>query len=288
MRACALVLLVALALPTHAWADDDDAPARDPEADAEGARDHPDVPRFPGYYLTAARHVDYEEVTFDLGYDRDGGVIEKTLGGRHWALDYAKKEKSRQPGIAEILRNYENAFKKQGGGKVWGNDVRATYRMRANGGERYAAVNVFGEGESYSLIIVEPKAVKQQIEISASEMLSALEKDGFVALHGIEFDSGKDAVKAESEALLAEIATLLKDNAGLRLSIEGHTDNVGNAKANLALSKGRAESVRKWLAAKGIDAKRLSTAGFGDTKPIADNRTDAGRAQNRRVELVKK
>jgi outer membrane protein OmpA-like peptidoglycan-associated protein len=272
MRCSIWLLLFALTLPAYARADEEDAPARDPEADAEGAKDHPDVPRFPGFYLTEGRHVDYEETTLLTGYDREGSSIEKTIGGRYWLMEYAKKARARQPGVNELLRNYENAFKKQGGAKVWSNDVAANYRMRANGGERYAAVHVYGEGDSYRLIIVEPAAVKQQIEISADEMMSALEKDGFVALHGIEFDSGRDVIKPESEGLLGEIAALLQGNAGLKLSIEGHTDNVGNAKANLALSKSRAESVRKWLTGKGIDAKRLiSTQLCQHLIRIADN-----------------
>jgi OOP family OmpA-OmpF porin len=81
---------------------------------------------------------------------------------------------------------------------------------------------------------------------------------------------------------------MLQQQAGLRLRIEGHTDNVGKAAYNLELSKRRAESVKTYLVSKfQLDASRLTTEGFGDTRPIAKNDTDQGRAQNRRVELVK-
>lgn len=80
----------------------------------------------------------------------------------------------------------------------------------------------------------------------------------------------------------------LKGNAALKLSVEGHTDSLGNAKFNQALSQKRAESVKKYLVGKGADAKRLEARGWGDTKPVSDNRTEDGRAKNRRVELVKK
>jgi outer membrane protein OmpA-like peptidoglycan-associated protein len=84
------------------------------------------------------------------------------------------------------------------------------------------------------------------------------------------------------------IATLLKSNPTLKLGVEGHTDNVGDAASNKKLSEARAKSVTAAIVASGVDAARLSAAGFGQEKPVADNRTEEGRAKNRRVELVKK
>jgi OmpA-OmpF porin, OOP family len=84
------------------------------------------------------------------------------------------------------------------------------------------------------------------------------------------------------------VTQVLKTQPDLKLVIEGHTDSVGKAAYNLDLSKKRAESVKTYLVQKGgIDGARLTTQGFGDTKPIAKNDTDVGRAQNRRVELVR-
>jgi len=81
---------------------------------------------------------------------------------------------------------------------------------------------------------------------------------------------------------------VLQADATLRLEIQGHTDNVGAPAANLKLSQDRAAAVKAYLVQGGVAAARLTTSGLGDTKPVADNRTDAGRAENRRVELVKK
>ena len=86
---------------------------------------------------------------------------------------------------------------------------------------------------------------------------------------------------------MEEVVALLKADSVLRLSIEGHTDNVGNAVTNKTLSQARAQSVVKALVASGIDAKRLQAKGFGSEVPVADNRSEEGRAKNRRVELVK-
>lgn len=83
------------------------------------------------------------------------------------------------------------------------------------------------------------------------------------------------------------MAKLLTENADLKLRVEGHTDNQGKSKDKLALSKKRAQAVKDWLVKKGVEAARLTTEGFGDQKPVGDNKTDEGKAKNRRVELVK-
>jgi len=121
------------------------------------------------------------------------------------------------------------------------------------------------------------------------ELYDALEADGRVATQGIYFASGSDKIQPESTPTLAEIAGMLKDHPDLDLLIEGHTDNVGNAASNLALSQRRAAAVRQALIdIYKIDGNRLTTQGFGDTVPAAPNTTPEGRQQNRRVELVKK
>ncbi len=115
-----------------------------------------------------------------------------------------------------------------------------------------------------------------------------LAQDGRIVTHGILFDSGSAVIKAESYKTLADLGELLKGDPGLRLSIEGHTDNAGADDANLALSLQRAESVRSYLvSAFGIAADRLAVKGLGETKPLGTNDTAEGRANNRRVELVK-
>jgi len=121
------------------------------------------------------------------------------------------------------------------------------------------------------------------------ELYDALEENGRVATQGIYFASGSDQIQPESTPTLVEIAGMLKDHPDLDLLIEGHTDNVGGAASNLALSDRRAAAVRQVLVdTYKIDGNRLTTVGFGDTVPAAPNTSPEGRQQNRRVELVKK
>ncbi len=115
-----------------------------------------------------------------------------------------------------------------------------------------------------------------------------LAETGRIVTHGILFDSGSAKIRAESYKTLADISQLLADDAVLRLSIEGHTDSDGSDASNLTLSQQRAEAVRAWLIDSGkIAAGRLESKGWGESKPIDTNNTPEGKANNRRVELVK-
>jgi OmpA-OmpF porin, OOP family len=99
------------------------------------------------------------------------------------------------------------------------------------------------------------------------------------------FDTKKTTIKRQSFQLLDEVAQALLDNPTIKVRIEGHTDSRGSDKFNLKLSKGRANSVRNYLLDKGIDGGRMIAEGYGESQHIADNRTKAGREQNRRVEF---
>jgi OmpA-OmpF porin, OOP family len=120
------------------------------------------------------------------------------------------------------------------------------------------------------------------------KLYDAIAAEGRVATQGIYFDTGSDRIRPESAPTLKEIATMLTEHPELRLTIEGHTDNVGQVPANLDLSKRRAAAVKAFLVATHqVDAARLETNGFGSAKPAQPNTTSEGRQTNRRVELVK-
>jgi outer membrane protein OmpA-like peptidoglycan-associated protein len=137
---------------------------------------------------------------------------------------------------------------------------------------------------------VEITAVTFQVggKLDAGGISKLLEEQGKLALYGIQFDFNQATIKPESAQVLSQVGEVLKNQPDLKLMIEGHTDNVGKPAYNMELSRKRAQSVKDYLVQNHqVDAARLSTQGFGDTKPMAKNDTEAGRAQNRRVELVK-
>lgn len=120
------------------------------------------------------------------------------------------------------------------------------------------------------------------------QMAKDLQDLGRARIYGINFDTDSDVIRAESKPTLDRIAALLKAHGDWKLTVEGHTDATGGAAHNQQLSQKRAESVKAYLVTAGIDAARLQPVGLGATKPVASNDNEIGRAQNRRVELVKR
>ena len=154
----------------------------------------------------------------------------------------------------------------------------------------YVVDPVKGKNGGVYLDIVEGKPMeggKVAANLNAADMAKGIAAEGKVAIYGVYFDTGKADVKPESAAALAEMASMLKQSPKLKVFVVGHTDNQGAVAQNLALSQRRAESVVQALVATHkIDAARLSPKGVAAYAPLASNRADAGRQQNRRVELV--
>lgn len=253
----------------------------------EPGKDHPSVPRFPGTQMVESDQTDFD------GYDFPVDCADKTqrVEGRSWRLTYVLKEGARKPSVLEIVRNYANQVKARGGRVVCQNlepeQGWATLTMPLDRGERWLQLEVRNNAYDYTMRIIESAEMAQKLEFSADQMAEQLRSSGRLTLRGVLFDTGKTEIKPESNGLLDEVAAMLKANPDLRLRIEGHTDNVGGAAANLQLSKGRAAAVKTALLARGVAGERLAAEGYGDTRPVAGNATEDGRAQNRRVELVK-
>ena len=262
--------------------------------EAGSESDFKDTPFFsgmPNYKIIDAADQEFADYRFFNGKD----CI--TVEGKKHHRAYTLKEDAKESSELQISRNYVNAVKNMGGtilfdGLCSGADCAENcgYRMVVGkvikgSSELWVEVVPFNGGGDYYLTVVAKEAMKQ--DVTASDMLNALNRDGHVALY-INFDTGKSTIKPESKVTIEQIVQMLKANPEIKISVEGHTDNVGNPKSNKMLSDNRAKSVVTAIIAQGIDSKRLSSIGHGQDKPIADNKTEEGRAKNRRVELVKK
>jgi OOP family OmpA-OmpF porin len=248
------------------------------QEDIRGSADHALFTRMPGFYIG-----EYEAQPFDV-YQFGSAPGAPRVEGRKTTLRYYIKSGATPPGALAICRNYTNAAK-QVGGVVLNDNGRnmATMKIAKDGREAWAEIAC--DNNRYSLVIVEKEALVQVV--SASDMLTALDKQGFIALD-IHFDTAKAVIKPESQPIVDQIVALLKSNPKLKISVEGHTDNVGTPASNQTLSEARAAAVVEAIVKQGVDRARLAAAGFGQSTPVADNRTEEGRAKNRRVELVRK
>lgn len=298
------------------------APATAPKAAVPASAVDPDsvpvstatLPAFP--YLdwpTDVKHwMRHERKSdFDRAYFVAGDMlvaVEGRLSDRNFRRDLARMSR------VAAWRNYENAIKALGGvriDKAHPEDKAFTAR---NGGDsldilrRKLAIsdNSFDygaylirtpekrvwialgvSGSSVFVRTLEEKTMAQTVAFTkADEMKAALDKQGYIALY-VNFDTDKAELRGDGKPAVGEIAKLLTRHPALKISVEGHTDNTGDARRNKVLSEQRAATIVTALKAAGIDAARLKSAGFGADKPIADNRSEEGRAANRRVELVK-
>jgi outer membrane protein OmpA-like peptidoglycan-associated protein len=121
----------------------------------------------------------------------------------------------------------------------------------------------------------------------SQNMIGNILTNGKFITHGITFDVDKAILKPESMGVINQIYNFLKSNAAVKLEIDGHTDNTGTSAHNMILSQQRADAVKTQLVNMGIDGSRLTTKGLGDSKPLSNNNTPEGKANNRRVELIK-
>ncbi len=248
------------------------------EKDVKGCKDHPLISRMNNYYISFCEKS-FNSFEF---FVKEGT---KTLEGDRYKISYYVREGSPQPSFLQIRRNYGNAIKNIGGAVLYDDDRRGTFKVTKGGKEAWIALEAFNEGRNYDVVILELAPMTQ--EVTADAMYNALNKDGFIALY-INFDIGKSVIKPDSMAVIEQIAALLKAHPELKVSIEGHTDNVGTPQSNKVLSTQRAKSVMNANVQKGISAARMTAIGWGQEKPLADNRSEEGMAKNRRVEIVKK
>jgi outer membrane protein OmpA-like peptidoglycan-associated protein/tetratricopeptide (TPR) repeat protein len=208
---------------------------------------------------------------------RPGMQPHKTLWVKGKVLD--KKTNAGLPSTVELI----DLASKQTISKVQ-TDETGNYLITLPVGKDYA-FNVNRRGylfysDNYSLKDKSPDSTYEK-----NIPLQPIEVNASIVLKNIFFDINKYDLKPESQVELDKLVQLMQDNPGVKIQIEGHTDNVGSAADNLKLSENRAKAVVNYLMSKNITAARLTAKGFGATKPIAENSTEEGRGQNRRTEL---
>jgi OOP family OmpA-OmpF porin len=287
--------------------------------DVEGSTDHPLLTRYPGSIITEYTQVAYDEFTLPLSRSEGPNGMAKSqhLEGKITRIAY---DAPAGRTVLEIYRNYESALAKAGfqtlfscvndagcgsqgptmyaakGAEDWDWSAGQRYisaKSPRTTGDAYVSLHVgqwsdLKRGPSLVLYVIEMKPMEGDlVTADAATLAKDITDSGHSSVYGIYFDTAKAEIKPESEATLGEIAKLLQQDRTLKLLVVGHTDNVGSLASNMDLSKRRADAVVAALTARySVAASRLSGQGAGPLAPVASNKSEDGRAKNRRVELV--
>jgi len=281
--------------------------------DVPGSADYPDIGRFEGALITK-----YEDKDFDEYWLATGPVKKLERGEGQMLEGPAIRIGYRTPpghAVVEVYRNfadklaaagYETIYEcrdKECGGynfRYYGTEVLPAPAMTVNLDDfRYLAVKKDGTYATL-LVSINNKAVVHQLMVvetgemenrmvDAKQMAESISATGKIAIYGILFDYDRAEIKADSRTALDQIAELMKANPELKILVVGHTDNQGAMDYNLTLSMRRAQAIVAELqSAYDIAGDRLAPAGAGFMAPVASNKTETGRAENRRVELVER
>lgn len=281
----ALLLLAGLAVAPAAFASDECKP-------------HSLFTPMQGYQVYDCAYSDFDAKDIPVRMTSDVEAEKKTVEGVYEYVEYAVDEGVNPSSPLKILRNHLAAAKAMGATVLmesgpgwhmvgeWGSIQQqiATVRLERNGREYWVHLGSVNGGDYYAIASMSPEPMAQEVE--GNELLEQFASQGFVALD-VHFDTGKATLRPESAEGLDRAAAMLQQAPAVRAEVGGHTDNVGKPESNRLLSQQRAESVRAALVQRGVAADRLTAKGYGDTVPVADNRSEAGRAANRRVEVRK-
>ncbi len=297
------------------------------QEDIEGSEDHPMISRYEGAYIKGYEHYDYNQLTFYKEEDGDlqeltpeGEVTRILYFLPAEGISVLQVQRNYQQALKDA--GFEMVYECTGGMDEIPRDIYLDLSFDQFEGEHSKNVGM-GKNQSYflarlpqddgdvyvsahtwisdyadednqpvtTLQVLEEKPMetgKVNVEIDARAMANDIDEKGSVRIYGIHFDTDKATIKEKSESTLAEIATLLEQEPELNLGVVGHTDASGSEEHNMDLSKRRADAVIEFLTSEqNISGDRLKPRGLGPWAPVASNDDEDGRAQNRRVELVK-
>jgi OmpA-OmpF porin, OOP family len=292
--------------------------------DQAGAEDHPLLPRYEGSCLARAKVVSFDEFRLPLGpvvRNEEGTrapAEARLLEGAFTRLIYTTPE-GRSP--LEVMRNYQNGLTGAGFEELFSCTERDCGQLRHSmidaifpsdqrenadmyltnfsqqtrfaafgkpDGSAHIALHVgyYKDKSILTAVVMESEVMEMRL-IDAAEMNRSLAESGRITLQNVYFEFASARLTPESDPALSEMAKLLEENPALEVYVVGHTDNVGSIDANLGLSRDRAAAVVAALEQRfGSEKGRAIPAGVGSYAPVASNITEAGRAENRRVELV--
>lgn len=286
------------------------------EQDLAGSTDHPLIGRYEGSWIGGYDFSEFDEYSVVTGKCEKPDENALTVEGKITTIAYHVKS---DISPLQLFRNYEKKISESGFKPIFnckekmecGSSFRNAFpimpipQMWGGSDYRYLAAkksrpegDVFvtlyceslgGSGKTGCQVTIAETQPMEYKMVEAAEMALSISERGSVALYGIYFDFDQATIKPESKPSLGEISKLMEESKDLKIIVVGHTDNQGSYKYNMDLSKRRAEAVvRSLIDDYGISSDRLEHGGAGYLAPVSSNRTEEGRAKNRRVELVER
>ncbi|ANQ48557.1 OmpA family protein [Flammeovirga yaeyamensis] len=244
---------------------------------SQGVSSNPMILKLSGYDMIYSEEKP-DEIEFPMS---DVDII--PLAGNKTFATFKYQSAGKHPNNQQILQTYFDKVRSLRGKPLYKGDNYGSFQIKSNTKKFWCVIETHEGGESYTVTIIGQDKI-QEAE-TAQEMLELLKSQGSMDLY-FQFATGSATLSKASQQTVDELAKLLKKYAPkLKLSIEGHTDNVGSVSANKKLSLDRAISVKKQLIRKGIDPSRLETVGWGSERPLESNDTEKGRTKNRRVSI---
>jgi OOP family OmpA-OmpF porin len=245
---------------------------------AEAQQEHPLFSKLEGFALSSSKSTKFDSVKFQLKNEK------VTVEGKSFDIRYKLQKGQEAPGGVHITRNFTQAVQRAGGEVLYETKDNAVMRLKQDRQEIWVRIRTAANGAWYYLDIVEKADLQQEVVVN--KLLDAINATGRATVY-INFDTASAHIKPDAKPVIDDILDMLQKSPALKISIEGHTDSDGNTDANQKLSLERAQSVQAALIRQGVSATRLGSKGFGQSKPVADNKSEDGKAKNRRVELVK-
>lgn len=228
-------------------------------------------------YDTAYIKMEYDTLTFPIS-----DIEEFKVAGLKKILVAEAKAKTKILPPFFIKTKYRRFIKSMGGRLIRDFESSTIYEIVLQDTQHLFFTEIYNDGLDYSLTLIKTNRYK----LNPQDIYNQVSTKGNISLY-INFGTNKIHVPNEGQEVINSIVSFMKRWKNIKLSIEGHTDNVGTPEENMELSVARANAVMLSLVTNGISAERLKAKGWGETKPKANNATEAGRQQNRRVELVR-
>jgi outer membrane protein OmpA-like peptidoglycan-associated protein len=229
---------------------------------------HKMIPKVLGYRVDSSQSI-YQRYTKKR-------IDKWELEGEYWFLRFKQKNHTDSVPKSDLLVGFKNELRRVGGEKIKEDESMILFKVDDTYGRFRVSTN------SFSIEMLDKGKFKQTIRVEDLD-------NSNIKLYGLLFASGKATLSHDkgTEVTLLKIQNMMEESKDLVIEIQGHTDNTGNKEENQKLSLARAEALKEALIKRGIEASRLQTKGFGQSKPIGNNAVEEGRAKNRRVELMK-